>query len=179
MGQYSAFTTMSNGIANRLINEAQVINNIEHLVADTKAAQWDTGATNTCVSKNIVNLLKLKPVGVMKIQTPSGSTEVNQYLVDIKLRNDVLVKDVMVVDSEIGNQGIDVLIGMDIIGTGDFAVSNFEGKTYFSFRYPSVAHTDYVQYLKNISPVHKDKTYPNDPCPCGSGKKYKKCCGRK
>ncbi|HCY60580.1 MAG TPA: SEC-C domain-containing protein, partial [Lachnoclostridium sp.] len=19
---------------------------------------------------------------------------------------------------------------------------------------------------------------PNDPCPCGSGKKYKKCCGR-
>lgn len=24
--------------------------------------------------------------------------------------------------------------------------------------------------------VHK--IYPNDPCPCGSGKKYKKCCGR-
>ena len=24
-----------------------------------------------------------------------------------------------------------------------------------------------------------DKIYPNDPCPCGSGKKYKQCCGRK
>ncbi len=24
-----------------------------------------------------------------------------------------------------------------------------------------------------------DKVYPNDPCPCGSGKKYKHCCGRK
>ena len=23
------------------------------------------------------------------------------------------------------------------------------------------------------------KIYPNDPCPCGSGLKYKKCCGRK
>lgn len=23
-----------------------------------------------------------------------------------------------------------------------------------------------------------DKVYPNDPCPCGSGKKYKKCCGK-
>ena len=23
-----------------------------------------------------------------------------------------------------------------------------------------------------------DKVYPNDPCPCGSGKKYKQCCGR-
>ena len=24
----------------------------------------------------------------------------------------------------------------------------------------------------------KEKVGPNDPCPCGSGKKYKKCCGR-
>ena len=30
-------------------------------------------------------------------------------------------------------------------------------------------------------PVKRDtaKVYPNDPCPCGSGKKYKHCCGRK
>ena len=30
-------------------------------------------------------------------------------------------------------------------------------------------------------PVKRDnaKIYPNDPCPCGSGKKYKNCCGRK
>ena len=28
----------------------------------------------------------------------------------------------------------------------------------------------------NMQP--KKKVYPNDPCPCGSGKKYKKCCGR-
>lgn len=28
--------------------------------------------------------------------------------------------------------------------------------------------------VKNAAP----KIYPNDPCPCGSGKKYKKCCGR-
>ena len=25
----------------------------------------------------------------------------------------------------------------------------------------------------------ENKIYPNDPCPCGSGKKYKQCCGRK
>lgn len=29
----------------------------------------------------------------------------------------------------------------------------------------------------NNSPMEK-KIYPNDPCPCGSGKKYKKCCGK-
>ena len=27
--------------------------------------------------------------------------------------------------------------------------------------------------------IKEKKIYPNDPCPCGSGKKYKKCCGRK
>lgn len=32
---------------------------------------------------------------------------------------------------------------------------------------------------KESTTVHKDKKiYPNDPCPCGSGKKYKKCCGK-
>ena len=31
--------------------------------------------------------------------------------------------------------------------------------------------------IVNMQP--KKKIYPNDPCPCGSGKKYKKCCGRK
>ena len=31
------------------------------------------------------------------------------------------------------------------------------------------------------APKRRDsiKVYPNDPCPCGSGKKYKNCCGRK
>jgi preprotein translocase subunit SecA len=27
--------------------------------------------------------------------------------------------------------------------------------------------------------VHKQKTGRNEQCPCGSGKKYKNCCGRK
>lgn len=29
------------------------------------------------------------------------------------------------------------------------------------------------------APARKEKIRPNDPCPCGSGKKYKKCCGAK
>ncbi len=29
-----------------------------------------------------------------------------------------------------------------------------------------------------ISYVREKKVYPNDPCPCGSGKKFKKCCGK-
>jgi len=30
-----------------------------------------------------------------------------------------------------------------------------------------------------VEPIHSGKTAGrNDPCPCGSGKKYKKCCGK-
>ena len=32
--------------------------------------------------------------------------------------------------------------------------------------------------VKRQPVVKKIKVGPNDPCPCGSGKKYKKCCGR-
>ena len=36
-----------------------------------------------------------------------------------------------------------------------------------------------AERIVTTSPVKKPKKiYPNDPCPCGSGKKYKKCCGR-
>ena len=30
-----------------------------------------------------------------------------------------------------------------------------------------------------VIPFPGKKIYPNDPCPCGSGKKYKHCCGKK
>lgn len=31
---------------------------------------------------------------------------------------------------------------------------------------------------KEVAELEVAKARPNDPCPCGSGKKYKKCCGR-
>ena len=36
----------------------------------------------------------------------------------------------------------------------------------------------YKEQKSSTTVVKGDKVYPNDPCPCGSGKKYKKCCGR-
>lgn len=32
--------------------------------------------------------------------------------------------------------------------------------------------------VEKSSALESRKIYPNEPCPCGSGKKYKKCCGR-
>ena len=36
----------------------------------------------------------------------------------------------------------------------------------------------YKEQKRSGTIVKEAKIYPNDPCPCGSGKKYKKCCGR-
>ena len=36
----------------------------------------------------------------------------------------------------------------------------------------------YKEQKSSTTIVKEEKVYPNDPCPCGSGKKYKKCCGK-
>lgn len=138
----SAFTCKSNeGIQNRLLSNVDIMDSDKSMTA---IALWDTGATGTCISYEVVKHLGLKPTGKKNIQTPSGKKEVFTYLVSVTLPNDVVIPDVEVCDSTIGDQGIGMLIGMDIITRGDFAVSNYEGKTVYSFRVPSITITDYV-----------------------------------
>ena len=45
---------------------------------------------------------------------------------------------------------------------------------------PEEKRTELYKKQKASGTVRREghKIYPNDPCPCGSGKKYKKCCGR-
>ena len=146
----SAFTSVStNGLLGQLVNTATLKYNDNEIAVN---ALWDTGASKTCISKEAVQALELVALGKQKIRTPSGESEVSNYLIDILLPNNLTVRDISVCDSEIGSQGIGVLIGMDIITLGDFAVSNLNSKTVFSFRTPSLSLTDYVgaEKLKQV-----------------------------
>ena len=41
------------------------------------------------------------------------------------------------------------------------------------------AEEELIRNTEKVDPIQADKAPGrNDPCPCGSGKKYKKCCGR-
>ena len=115
-------------------------------------ALWDTGATRTCVSEEVAKELELIPTGKEIINTPSGSSNQNTYLIDLLLPNGVVIGEMMILDAKIGNQKIDMLIGMDVITLGDFSVSNNNGKTYFTFRIPSQKHIDFCSEgrLNNI-----------------------------
>lgn len=175
--EYSAFTTSAKTIKNQLINKASVIYNDKKF--DVDKALWDTGATSTCISTNVVEQLGLISIGKKLIQTPSGTSLRDEYIIDIELPNKVIIRDLSVIDSEIGKQKIDLLIGMDIISQGDFSVTNYDGATIFSYRSPSQSNIDFVQMIRNRQPVvNGTKTSRNDLCPCGSGKKYKHCCGK-
>lgn len=141
----AAFTARCDGRSLQLKNKVHIVsdnNTIEAL------ALWDTGATGTCISERIVKDLGLVSTGKMTISTPSGQAETNTYLVDILLPNRVNITGAQVMDSKIGDQGIDILIGMDIITKGDFSVSCLNGKTCFSFRMPSVEETDFVRGIR-------------------------------
>lgn len=43
----------------------------------------------------------------------------------------------------------------------------------------TISTTMYPDGLGGKAVKSERKKYPNDPCPCGSGKKYKKCYGKK
>lgn len=174
-----SFTTRFSGRSNKLYNEILVKTDTKDMKA---VALWDTGATRTCVSDKVASALNLIPIGQSKIQTAGGESIVNAYCISLVLPNNVTIKDVMVTGSDIGKQGLDVLIGMDIIGLGDFAVSSHNGITQFSFRIPSLCDADFASNsadgFKQMPIVKGKKIQPNDKCPCGSGLKYKQCCGK-
>ena len=96
----------------------------------------DTGATINCISKDVVKTLKLQPIGIDKVSTPSGTAVLNKYLIDISFKKNMIFKNIFVLESEIGNQGIDLLVGMDILNKNDIMISNYDNHTQFSLRYP-------------------------------------------
>ena len=134
----------------------------------TFQAIWDTGATAGAVTQHVVDTLSLKPIRIAVVQTAAGAYRTEVYLVNIVLPNGVQFHAVHVSRNDI--TGAEVLIGMDIITTGDFAITNLGGKTVMSFRWPSMTRIDYVVGSQAV-------VGRNEPCPCGSGKKYKQCCG--
>ena len=184
-----AFSSTYDRVSRVLINEVYISSAIKSSSKqisrppDSKQykALWDTGATGSVITRKVVDECGLKPISIANVHHAKGTGTSNVYLVSIFLPHGVCITSLRVTEGELAGD-VEVLIGMDIIGRGDFAVSNRNGKTVFTFRMPSLERTDFVEQIKNtpktraVSPPHK--VGRNDPCPCGSGKKYKRCCGR-
>ena len=107
-------------------------------------AIWDTGATASVITQIVITKCGLKPIGMCQVHGVNSTSMCEVYLVNIVLPNAVGFANVRVTKSELPG-GSDMLIGMDIITQGDFAVTNKGGQTVFSFRVPSQEHKDYVK----------------------------------
>jgi hypothetical protein len=110
-------------------------------------AIWDTGATASVISKRVVKALSLEPNSKMRVFHAGGGGDfIDAYSVNIFLPNNTAFYIKRATEAEL--TGADVLIGMDIISSGDFAVTTSKGKTKFSFQVPSTHDIDFVKEHK-------------------------------
>lgn len=188
--QLKAFTVEYNGIT-RVLNSDVIVyrafdprnTSIDAIYQIPKLqcrGLWDTGATASVITQKVVDAIGLTPIGKTRVSTPSGIAIQNTYFVNIFLPNQVGVAGLTVTCGEMTS--CEVLIGMDVISQGDFCLTNAEGKSVFSFQMPPTHQIDFVKetiHPKENQPiVLPPKVGRNSPCPCGSGKKYKQCCGK-
>lgn len=106
-------------------------------------ALWDTGATVSVISQGVVDACGLKPIAPVEVHGVHGPSMTAAFIVNLRLPNSVTFPGLFVTLGVL--KDADVLIGMDIITKGDFAVTNFDGRTTFTFRMPSLGVIDFLK----------------------------------
>ena len=114
-------------------------------------AIWDTGATCTVITKEFAKEIGLVPSGKTEV-TGIGkvSTLEDTFFVNIYLPNKVCIMNLRIaqVDRIAGNGKM--LVGMDIIGSGDFSVYTENNQTVMTYRFPTIGGNDFVKEADNI-----------------------------
>lgn len=176
-----SLTCSYQGVVNVITTPVEVKNPVTKDSMSTHAI-WDTGATNSVVTHAVAQKLGLAAMGKSTVLGVHGPKDVNVYFVNLTLNNKDISLDIPVTECDelSADNSIGMLVGMDIISQGDFTITNLNRKTTMSFRIPSMESVDYVAQSNMHTPVKAVvKPGRNEPCPCGSGKKFKYCCGRK
>ena len=104
-------------------------------------AIWDTGAMCSTISSQIVNELRLIPLGQTRVCHADGESTCNYYVVNLLLPNKIEIKMLMVNDGKLTDT--DMLIGMDVISLCDFTITSPGTNTKFSFQIPSTLDIDF------------------------------------
>ena len=119
-------------------------------------ALWDTGATITAVKHYTLNRLKaplVRTKASAKIVGIGGmSVEANYILTNIHITEDFYIQHCPTYIMDFPSD-FDMIIGMDIIGMGDFAVCNTDCTTSFSFVVPSLP--DRIDFIEKIETLNR------------------------
>ena len=176
---FQAFTLKAPGPSDRIITDIEVTVGFDPakppypLPARTATkALWDTGASRSVITAELSKSLGLIPVGTREVHHGDGVSVRDEFIVNLFLPNHVCVAGILATEFPASHERFSVLVGMDVICNGDFSITNLNGRTWMSFRIPSCAAIDYVAEATKLTYAG---VKPNDLCPCGSGKKYKRC----
>ena len=104
-------------------------------------ALWDTGADGSVISNSVVTQLGLIADGKIRVYHADGMSLVNTYTVDLRLPSGVTFRNLVVTSGDL--MDTDIIIGMDVISMGDFAITAPGGETKFSFQVPSSHDIDF------------------------------------
>ncbi len=142
----SAFTKDYGEIVDTIITECDIFPAVDYtkplpIPFHVTYAMWDTGADVCVISKKVIKALGLKPVDTAMVKGIHGEEEDNEYIVHVKLPTKDLVVNVQATEAR--SEEYDFVIGTNIICFGDFAFTNAEGKSVFSFRIPSEGHINF------------------------------------
>ena len=161
MMERRAFTQEASGRLNKLITKCGICEaytpspDSKHPEIIQFDALWDTGATVSAISDNVVKALGLSSFSMCQVYHAKGVGDTSKYKINMLLPNGVAFSNMTGLEGDL--QGCDVLIGMDIISLGDFAVTNRDGKTLFSFQIPSTHYYDFVKQIGNEKIQNKKK----------------------
>lgn len=143
----------------------------------TVNALWDTGCSGVAISQRVIDALGLIGNGVTNVHNAGKTYQSSYYPIAIKLPNKTDIHFLRATLAQ--THGFDILIGMQIISKGDFAITNYGGQMCMTFRIPSIKREDFVAENKKYEKIYQLKAKKNIlTCPCGSGKLYKNCHGK-
>ena len=106
---------------------------------------WDTGASASSIDKRVVMKLALRPVDRVDAVSHAYGVEkdVNVYAVNFSLAPDQPGINIRVAEARLDH--CDMLVGMDVISSGDFVVTRHKGKARMTFRAPSIGNFDFIE----------------------------------
>lgn len=142
-----AITIRKTGIARSIISSVEVHDFFSANACETLGI-WDSGATNSVITKSVAQKLGLTSIGQTRVRGVHGIRIVNVYFVQIKLMGTDISFETNVTECDdlSNDQSVGMLLGMNIITKGDFSITNYRGNTTMSFRIPSKHRIDYLKH---------------------------------
>ncbi len=132
-GREGASFTIEQGRRAKLLRSEVVVNNAIESVARSAKAIWDTGASQSMISRRLVKRLGLVAAGRRRVYGPNAAAFHDTYRVELELPGGMEIGELEVLETDMLSPDIEVIIGMDVISRGTLIVACRDTSTELTF----------------------------------------------